>query len=74
MGYFSRITCPSRNTVIKNKLKDAIIISNFVFPEKYIGLNKKFRKPKNKILFVAYSSGGGGKYKKIRKKYPDFVL
>lgn len=65
INYFNKITCPTQNTANKNRLKNAIIISNALFPRDYNKYNN-LQKIKKKYIFVTYSSEGGKKSQQIK--------
>jgi len=58
--FFDSITCPSVSTAEENNLKNAIIISNAIFPKSYTNVDAiDLREKSDEVIFVTYTSIGG---------------
>ncbi len=58
--FFDSITCPTTRTANENKLKNAFVISNAIFPEYYSSIDPVDLSMKtSEVLFVTYVSIGG---------------
>lgn len=58
--FFDLTTCPSRRTADENNLRNAVIISNAIFPEYFENISEiKTPRNQNEVWFVTYASAGG---------------